>query len=119
MHGILRLTAIAVLGGLAVLGCSDGSSDPETDDVKVTACNAVPNDKPVAQGTIVNSTSKASGYTFRVRFLDPARNEVSQGTTGVARVDAGGTASWTLRGATSANGPLTCEVTNVTRTAVP
>jgi len=88
--------------------------------VVVTACNPAPaGGKPTASGTISNATSKASGYTFRVQFLDPSGNEVSQGATGVAKVDAGGTAKWDLEGATSANGPVTCKLNNITRTAVP
>ncbi len=122
MQGILRLTATAALGGLALLGCSDdgGSSDDETDDVKVASCTASPGgDKPVAQGTIANGTSKASGYTFQVKFLDPAGNEVSQATNGVGKVEPGATATWTAQGSTSAKGQLTCKVENVTRTALP
>lgn len=120
MQGILRLTATAAIGGLALVACSDeGSSDSADDDVAVTACAAVPNGKPKAEGTIANRTTKASGYTFRVRFLDPAGNEVSQATNGVGRVDSGGTATWRAEGNSSANGPLTCKVENVTRTALP
>ena len=120
MQRILRLTAAAALGGLGLLGCGGESSDSESDDVVVTACNPAPaGGKPTASGTISNATSKASGYTFRVQFLDPSGNEVSQGATGVAKVDAGGTAKWDLEGATSANGPVTCKLNNITRTAVP
>ncbi len=119
MEAILRLTTV-VIGGLALLGCSgEGSSDSADDDVAVSTCTAVPNGKPVAEGTIANRTTKPSGYTFRVRFLDPAGNEVSQATNGVARVDPGGTARWRAEGTTSANGALNCEVANVTRTALP
>jgi len=120
MQGILRLTATAAVGGLALLGCSgsEGSSDSPDDDVTVKACNAVPSGKPVAEGSIKNGTTKASGYTFRVRFLDPAGNEVSQATNGVGKVEAGSTSTWKAEGNASANGPLTCELANVTRTAV-
>ena len=120
MPKILRLTAAAALGGIGLLGCGGESSNSESDDVVVTACTADPaGGKPKATGTISNSTSKASGYTFRVQFLDSSGNEVSQGTDAVAKVDAGGTATWDLDGITSAKGPVTCKVTNITRTAVP
>ncbi len=120
MPKILRLTAAAALGGIGLLGCGGESSNSESDDVVVTACTADPaGGKPKATGTISNATSKDSGYTFRVQFLDPSENEVSQGADAVAKVDAGGTATWDLEGASSANGPLTCKVTNITRTAVP
>ncbi len=120
MPKILPLTAVAALGGIGLLGCGGESSNSESDDVVVTACTADPaGGKPKATGTISNATSKASGYTFRVQFLDPSGNEVSQGTDAVAKVDAGGTAKWDLDGITSAKGPVTCKVTNITRTAVP
>ncbi len=120
MPKILRLTAVAALGGIGLLGCGGESSNSESDDVVVTACTADPaGGKPKATGTISNATSKDSGYTFRVQFLGPTGNEASQGTDAVAKVDAGGTATWDLEGISSANGPLTCKVTNVTRTAVP
>lgn len=120
MPKILRLTAAAALGGVGLLGCGGESSNSESDDVVVTACNAAAaGGKPSASGTISNTTSKASGYSFRVQFLDPSGNEVSQGADGVVKVDAGGTATWDLEGITSANGPVTCKVTNITRTAVP
>lgn len=120
MPKILRLTAVAALGGIGLLGCGGESSDTESDDVVVTACNpAAAGGKPSASGTISNSTSKDSGYSFVVKFLDPSGNEVSQGTDAVLKVDAGGTAKWDVDGITSANGPVTCKVTNISRTAVP
>ena len=120
MSKILHLTAAAALAGFGLMGCGGESSDSESDDVVVTACNAAAaGGKPSASGTISNATSKDSGYTFLVKFLDPSGNEVSQGTDAVAKVDAGGTATWDLDGITSANGPVTCKVANVTRTAVP
>ena len=120
MQGIVRMTAATVIGGLALMGCSDseGSADNSDDDVSVKSCTAVPGEKPVAEGAIANATTKPSGYTFRVRFLDPAGNEVTQATNAVKRVEAGGSATWKALGASSANGPLTCKVENVTRTAV-
>ena len=120
MPKILRLSVAAALGGLGLLGCGGESSDTESDDVVVTACNAATaGGKPTASGTINNATSKASGYSFRVQFLNPSGNEVSQGADAVAKVDAGGTATWDLDGITSAKGPVTCKVTNISRTAVP
>lgn len=120
MHTILRSTAAAALGGFILLGCGGGSSDNPDDDLVVAACNAAQNGgKPKADGTIKNATKKASAYTFRVRFLDPAGNEVSQAATAVGKVESGGTATWHIDGGSSANGPVTCKVANVTRTAVP
>ena len=118
---LLNLTLTAALGAALLTGCSEDTDTAENAeaDIKVAACVADPGGgKPSAEGTIVNNTSKPSGYTFRVQFLDPAGNEVTQGTNAVARVDQGATATWKLLGAASARGPLTCKVANATRTAV-
>lgn len=115
---LLPLTLTAALG-LVLAACGNGSSKPPEGDVTTTSCAADPaGGQPRAEGQIVNNTSKPSAYTFRVRFLDGAGNEVSQGTSGVARVEPGGTARWELQGGLSAKGALTCEIGNVTRTAV-
>ena len=117
---LLNLTITAVLGASLLSGCSDGADSENAEaDIRVSSCVADPaGGKPSAEGSIVNNTSKPSGYTFRVRFLDPAGNEVSQGTNAVARVEPGATATWSLQGVTSAKGALTCQVANATRTAV-
>lgn len=116
---LLNLTLVAGLGASVLTGCGEGSSKAPEGDVSVTICAADPaGGKPKAEGRIVNNTTKPSGYTLRVRFLDAAGNEVSQGSTGVARVEAGGNATWRLEGTLSAKGQLTCKVDNVTRTAV-
>lgn len=120
MHGILRLGATVAIGGLVLLGCGNSSSDNPDDDVSITACNADPSGgKPRADGAIKNATKKASAYTFRVRFLDPSGNEVSQAANAVGKVEPAGTASWHVEGGNSAKGPVTCQLANVTRTAVP
>jgi len=115
---LLQLTAGAVLGISLLSGCSDDNAE-EAAEVKVSACVADPaGGRPRAEGTIVNSSSQPSAYTFRVRFLDPAGNEVSQASNAVARVEPGETATWRLEGGVSARGTLRCEVDNVTRNAV-
>lgn len=117
---LLSLTFATALGVSILPGCSDdGTAGPEDGDVTVTACAGDPaGGRPRAEGAIANRSSQPSAYTFRVRFLDPAGNEVSQATNAVARVEPGGTATWRLEGGESASGALRCEVDNVTRTAV-
>ena len=119
----MRLRYLTVTAGLGIsmlAGCSDDSENQaEAAEVNVSTCLADPaGGQPKAEGTIVNSSSKPSGYTFRVRFLDPSGNEVSQAANAVANVAPGETATWQADGSTSARGPLRCEVANVTRTAV-
>jgi len=112
----LRVTAVI---GVVLSGCGGGSSKSPETDVSITSCTADPaGGKPKAEGPIVNHTTKASAYTFRVRFLDSSGNEVSQSTTAVARVEPSATATWRSEGGLSARGPLTCKLSNVTRTAV-
>ena len=116
---LLPLTFTAALGLAALTGCEDGSSEAPKGDITTTTCAADPaGGKPKAEGQIVNKSSKPSAYTFRVRFLDAAGNEVSQGSAAVGRVEPNGNARWELQGGLSAKGALTCEVSNVTRTAV-
>jgi len=118
MH-LLKLTAAALLGVSILPACGVGSTKSPDNDITVTTCAADPGGgKPKAAGSIVNHTSKPSGYTFRVRFLDASGNEVTQATNGVARVEPNGTATWNTVGAASAKGPLTCKLANQTRTAV-
>lgn len=113
------LAVPAVLSALILPACGNGSTKAPEGDIKVSACTPDPaGGKPRAEGTIVNNTTKPSGYTFRVRFLDPAGNEVSQASNAVARVEAGATATWRIEGGASAKGTLTCEISNATRTAV-
>lgn len=116
---LLNLAVPAVMGVTILSGCGNGSTKSPEGDVAVTVCAADPGGgKPKAAGNIVNHTSKPSGYTFRVKFLDASGNEVSQVTNAVARVETNGTATWTATGGISAKGPLTCKLDNVTRTAV-
>jgi len=116
---LLNLTLTAALGASLLVGCGGGSSDAALDDIQVTKCEPdSAGAKPKAEGTIRNNTTKPSGYTFRVRFLDPSGNEVSQGASVVGRVEPGATVGWRLEGGTSAKGALTCQVENAARTAV-
>jgi hypothetical protein len=116
---LLKLTAIAGLGMALLPGCGEGSTKSPDADITLTTCAADPaGGKPKAGGSIVNHTSKPSGYTFRVRFLDASGNEVSAAQGGVARVEPSQTATWNQEGTASAKGPLSCKLANQTRTAV-
>ena len=108
------LTAVALAGA-----CSSAEKNAAA-DVTISSCSADPNGgRPTVAGEIRNHSSKDSGYVFRVTFTDSSGNKVSDGAVSVAKVDAGGTATWHAAGAASAKGPLTCKATNVVRTAVP
>jgi len=88
--------------------------------VTVAACNADPGGgDPTASGQIVNDSSKTSNYVIRLRFNDAQGNGVSEGVVAVDDVEAGATARWELTGTRSAEGPLTCEITDVSRTHLP
>jgi hypothetical protein len=96
------------------------TSDDAKDDVTVAACNADPGGgDPTASGQIVNDSSKTSNYVIRLRFNDAQGNGVSEGVAAVDDVEAGATASWELTGTRSARGPVTCELTDVSRTHLP
>ena len=118
-----RQICAVVLCALALFvvttGCSSSAKNAGA-DVSVSRCDADPSGgQPAAAGEITNHSSKDSGYAFRVTFVDTSGNKVSQGAGSVAKVPAGGTAAWTVGGLAGGKGPLTCEVTNVVRTAVP
>jgi hypothetical protein len=110
---VAALAAIALLGG-----CSSKAKNAAA-DVSVSQCQNGAGGKPSAQGQITNTSSKASGYAFSVAFLDAAGNKVSEGPVSVAKVDSGGSAQWNVTGLAGANGPVTCKVNKVVRTAVP
>jgi hypothetical protein len=100
--------------------CSSKDDDDAAKDVKVAKCEAdAGGGRPTASGSIANGSSKDSAYAFRVRFTDSSGNRVSEGAVTVAKVDAGGDATWRATGVARAKGPLTCDVTGVSRTAVP
>lgn len=103
----------------ALAGCSS-SSAKAAKDVTVTACTASPTGgHPTATGGIVNHSSKASLYTIHVKFTDASGNGVGDGLAAVARVEAGATANWHASGSVNAKGPLTCELSSVTRNLSP
>jgi hypothetical protein len=96
------------------------TSDDAKDDVAVATCEADPSGgDPSASGQIVNDSSKTSNYVIRLRFNDAQGNGVSEGVVAVDDVEAGATARWELTGTRSARGPLTCEITDVSRTHLP
>jgi hypothetical protein len=119
-----RIVGTAV-AGLTLLGLASGCSSGEDKkdaaaDVKVTSCTGDPGGgRPKAEGTIKNGTSKDSAYAFRVTFTDSSGNKVSDGAVTVAKVDAGGDATWDTSGVARAKGDVKCDVENVSRTAVP
>jgi len=113
-----NLTIAATLSAALLAGCGGGSKTA-AGDISVKTCTADPaGGKPKAEGTIVNHSSKASAYTFRVRFLDASGNEVSQGTSAVGKVEPGATLTWKVDGGASAKGALSCKIENQTRNAV-
>jgi hypothetical protein len=123
--GLLRLiallVAIVVIAAIVVaVILVTNTSDDAKDDVAVSACNADPGGgKPTASGTVENSSSKTSNYVIRLRFNDSDGNSVSEGAAPVKDVEAGQTARWQLTGARSTDGPVKCEVTDVSRTHLP
>ena len=115
--GLAALACVAL--ATSVVGCSSKDKDVAA-DVKVTSCAAdAGGGRPTASGSIANGSSKDSAYAFRVRFTDASGNRVSDGAVTVAKVRAGGDATWHATGVARAKGALTCSVSGVTRTAVP
>jgi hypothetical protein len=115
---VLALVVIAAIVLAVVLVTR--TSDDAKDDVTVATCEADPGGgDPAASGQIVNDSAKTSNYVIRLRFNDAQGNGVSEGVAVVDDVEPGATAQWELTGARSAEGPVTCEVTDVSRTHLP
>jgi hypothetical protein len=115
---LVGLVAIAAVVLAVVLVTR--TSDDAKDDVTVATCDADPDGgDPTASGQIVNDSSKTSNYVIRLRFNDAEGNGVSEGVVAVDDVEAGDTARWELTGTRSAEGPVTCELTDVSRTHLP
>jgi len=119
MRTRLIASGVAIVVVAMVGGCTKAGSSAAK-DVTITACTADPSGgKPVARGEIHNTSSEASTYAIHVKFVDSAGNGVGDGAAVVGKVDASGTANWDATGTQSANGPLTCSLDSVTRTAAP
>lgn len=113
----LLLAGAAVCLIAALTGCSSSSS---TKDVTITACTASPTGgHPRASGQILNHSSKASVYTIHVKFKDPSGNSVGDGVAAVAKVDPSTSAKWSATGSLSHKGAVKCNLSSVTRNAVP
>lgn len=118
---LAALVALAVIAAIVlVVVLVTNTSDDAKDDLTVATCEADSGGgDPTASGQIVNDSSKTSNYVIRLRFDDAQGNGVSEGVAAVDDVEAGATAQWELTGTRSAEGPLTCEVTDVSRTHLP
>jgi hypothetical protein len=114
---LLAGAAVCAIGALT--GCA-ASGSTAAKDVTITACTASPTGgHPTANGQILNHSSKASAYTIHVKFKDASGNGEGDGLAVIAKVGAGSTATWHADGSVSANGPLTCSLSSVTRNASP
>ena len=122
--GLRLLAALVALAVVAVVVLAvvlfTRTSDDAKDDVSVATCEADPGGgDPKASGQIVNDSSKTSNYVIRLRFDDAQGNAVSEGGAAVDDLESGATARWDLTGDRSAAGPVTCEITDVSRTHLP
>lgn len=112
------MVASALLAAPLVAGCTSSTSAEK--DVAITNCVASPTGgRPTAVGAIVNHTSKASTYVLDINFIDSSGNKVSEGGASVGKVEPGATATFHVEGLSSATGPLSCKIANVSRTVAP
>jgi hypothetical protein len=114
---VFATTACALAALPALAGCSSSKQADAKKDVTVTSCTASPTGgHPTATGTILNHSSKASAYAIHVQFKDSSGNAVGDGVAAVAKVDPDTSATWHATGTVNAKGPVTCELSSVTRT---
>ena len=115
---VLLVSALLCVGAL-LAGCAASSKTAEK-DVTITSCKASPTGgHPKVAGEIVNHSSKASIYTIHVKFKDSSGNGVGDGVAAVAKVEPDAKAKWDATGSVNAKGPVNCQVSSVTRGAVP
>jgi hypothetical protein len=121
LSGLRRWIALAIAPfcvGVLLAGCT--SSKTASKDVTITSCKASPSGgHPTAAGSILNHSSKSSGYTIHVKFKDSSGNAVGDGVAVVAKVDPDTSAKWNATGTVNAKGPVNCDLDTVKRAAVP
>jgi hypothetical protein len=116
---MLGSACVVICSGSLLMGCA-ASSKTAMKDVTITECKGSPTGgHPTAGGVILNHSSKSSIYTIHVKFKDSSGNGVGDGLAAVAKVDPGTKANWHATDAVNAKGRVNCEITSVTRGAVP
>lgn len=120
MKTLVRIAVPVLLTVLTLAGCSSSKSAAAKKDVTITACTADPGGgHPTATGKILNHSSKASAYALHVQFKDSSGNASGDGVAAVASVQPNATATWHATGTVNAKGPVTCNLSSVTRTLSP
>ncbi|MER7760569.1 hypothetical protein [Streptomyces sp. NPDC097619] len=107
--------------GATAAGTDAGTATPVgpgTADVRITSCEVDDLTKwPGAALTVTNRSSKPSDYLVSVEFLAPDGVRLAEGHAVLNRVAPGQVAKETARGLTQIKVPITCRITNVSRTA--
>lgn len=92
--------------------------NPPEDDVTIESCEADPSTSlPAAELDITNHSSKSSNYVVHVEFLDSSGDRVEETLAASNNVAPDQTSRVTAQGLTAAPAELTCNITEVVRTA--
>ncbi|MDQ3147649.1 MAG: FxLYD domain-containing protein, partial [Actinomycetota bacterium] len=93
---------------------SDNTENPPPDDVEDLSCYTDDAGDVAAEGTLKNNSSETSTYNITVAF-ESGGTRIDTGTTFVAEVRAGQTATFQITTLTDDPGEFTCELQRVDR----
>ncbi|MCB5165044.1 hypothetical protein LG634_09410 [Streptomyces bambusae] len=114
---VLALVALGALLGTVEDPNRDGPQGPEG-DVRISACEVDATTKwPHAELIVTNRSSRPSDYLVSVEFLDPDGVRLSEAHAVLTRVGPDQVARETAQTLTQVDVPVTCRLTDVTRTA--
>lgn len=87
-------------------------------DVEITACEVAGDSRwPRADLTVTNHSSKTSDYVISVEFVTSSGTRVAEAATTVDNLAPDQVAKERAQSLTQVDGPITCNITNVTRFA--
>ena len=124
--GLIVLAVLAILGliggGCLVFGLNravdeietqTGKADPSDYELTGPECSNDEFAGPTANGTLKNTSGESQAFEVSVRFTDADGNLISEDTTFTDSIDADQTANWEVTTFETAEGDISCEVSEV------
>jgi len=124
--GLIVLAVLAILGliggGCLVFGLNravdeietqTGKADPSDYELTGPECSNDEFAGPTANGTLKNTSGESQAFEVSVRFTDADGNLITEDTTFTDSIDADQTANWEVTTFETAEGDISCEVSEV------